>query len=296
MTTVAFIGLGTTGPPMILNLLGASHKVIAFDASALAREHVRALGADVGSNAAAVADGADVVITLLPTGAQVERVWSEVSPVLDQNALLIDCSTISIESARRAHQTASRHGLRAVDAPAFGCHLNAQQGELTFFCGGDQSAFLSARPILGAMGKTVVHCGQPGAGQAAKTCNSMFLGTSMIAVSEVFSLGEKLGLSHRALFDIVSTLSKHPWFQYCPVPGLVPNSPANDDYKPGLTTSSMLNDLRLCQTAARQAGVFTPLGWHTENIYEEFEQAGHGATDFSAIIQHLRSLTRYIGI
>jgi 3-hydroxyisobutyrate dehydrogenase len=223
-------------------------------------------------------------------------VWDEVLPVLDEKALLIDCSTISIDCTRRAHRMAASYGVPALDAPAFGCDLSAQQGDLTFFCGGDQNAFLSARPILAAMGTTVVHCGEAGAGQAAKICNSMLLGTSMIAVSEAFSLGEKLGLSHQALFDVISILSRQPWFRYCPVPGLVPSAPANDDYRPGLAASAMLNDLRLSQDAARRAGVFTPLGWHTENIYDEFEIAGHGAVDFSGIIQHLRTLTRYTGV
>ncbi|MGY4225079.1 3-hydroxyisobutyrate dehydrogenase [Bradyrhizobium sp. USDA 4503] len=296
MTTVAFIGLGTSALSMISNLLRASYKVVAFDPSESARDQARAIGADVGDNAAAAGGGADAVITLLPTCAEVQRAWNEVLPVLEENALLIDCSTISVDSAKRAHKVAAHYGLRAIDAPAFGCHLSAQEGDLTFFCGGDQNAFRSARPILSAMGTTVVHCGEPGAGQAAKICNSMLLGTSMIAVSEAFSLGEKLGLSHRALFDVVYILSRQCWSHYCPVPGLVPSSPANNDYRPGLATSAMLNDLHLSQDAARRAGVFTPLGWHTENIYDEFEKAGHGATDFSGVIRHLRALTRYTGV
>jgi 3-hydroxyisobutyrate dehydrogenase len=203
---------------------------------------------------------------------------------------MIDCSTIDVESARKSHTLAAAHQLPSVDAPVSGGTGGAKAATLTFMAGGDAKAFAAAKPILEAMGKKVVHCGEAGAGQAAKICNNMILGICMIGVYEAYSLAEKLGLSHQALFDVASTSSGQCWSltTYCPVPGPVPTSPANNEYKPGFAAALMLKDLRLSQEAAKAASAVTPLGAHAENIYGTFEKAGHGGLDFSGIINHLR--------
>jgi 3-hydroxyisobutyrate dehydrogenase len=228
---------------------------------------------------------------MLPAGKHVLLVWNDILPAAAKNALVIDCSTIDVESARQAHTAAAKLQLPSVDAPVSGGTGGAKGATLTFMCGGDAKAFASARPILEAMGKKIVHCGDGGAGQAAKICNNMILGISMIGVCEAFALAEKLGLSHQALFDVASTSSGQCWSitTYCPVPGPVPTSPANNDYKPGFAASLMLKDLRLSQEAARAAGASTPLGAHAENIYDAFDKAGNGGVDFSGIINALRS-------
>jgi 3-hydroxyisobutyrate dehydrogenase len=205
---------------------------------------------------------------------------------------MIDCSTIDVESARLAHAHATERNLPSIDAPVSGGTGGAKGATLTFMCGGEDPAFAAAKPVLENMGKKVVHCGKAGAGQAAKICNNMILGISMIGVSEAFALGEKLGLSHQALFDVASTSSGQCWSltTYCPVPGPVPASPANNEYKPGFAAALMLKDLKLSQEAAKAAGAATPLGAHAESIYDAFEKAGHGGVDFSGIIKHVREL------
>jgi 3-hydroxyisobutyrate dehydrogenase len=219
-------------------------------------------------------------------------VWKEVIPSVGKTALMIDCSTIDVESARLAHAHATEHNLPSIDAPVSGGTGGAKGATLTFMCGGEDFAFAAAKPVLENMGKKVVHCGKAGAGQAAKICNNMILGISMIGVSEAFALGEKLGLSHQALFDVASTSSGQCWSltTYCPVPGPVPASPANNEYKPGFAAALMLKDLRLSQEAAKAAGAATPLGAHAESIYDAFEKAGHGGVDFSGIIKHVRGM------
>jgi len=199
-----------------------------------------------------------------------------------------------VESARLAHAHATEHNLPSIDAPVSGGTGGAKGATLTFMCGGTTAAFAAAKPVLENMGKKVVHCGEAGAGQAAKICNNMILGISMIGVSEAFALGEKLGLSHQALFDVASTSSGQCWSltTYCPVPGPVPASPANNEYKPGFAAALMLKDLRLSQEAAKAAGAATPLGAHAESIYDAFEKAGHGGVDFSGIIKHVRGLAK----
>jgi len=235
---------------------------------------------------------ADVVVTMLPAGKHVLSVWTEILPSVAKGALLIDCSTIDVESAVAAHGLAEKAGVASIDAPVSGGVGGAQGATLTFMCGGDDKAFAAAKPILEKMGKKIVHCGKAGAGQAAKICNNMILGISMIGVCEAFTLAEKLGLSHQALFDVASTSSGQCWSltTYCPVPGPVPTSPANNDYKPGFAAALMLKDLRLSQAASRAAGAATPLGAHAEEIYAAFEKAGHGGVDFSGIIHHLREI------
>jgi 3-hydroxyisobutyrate dehydrogenase len=219
-------------------------------------------------------------------------VWNDVVPAMAKGALIIDSSTIDVESARAAHALAAKHDIASVDAPVSGGTGGAKGATLTFMCGGEEAAFAAARPVLETMGKKIVHCGGAGAGQAAKICNNMILGISMIAVGEAFALGEKLGLSHQALFDVASTSSGQCWSltTYCPVPGPVPASPANNGYKPGFATALMLKDLTLSQDAAKAAGAATPLGRHAQEIYQAFDSAGNSGVDFSGIIQHVRDL------
>jgi 3-hydroxyisobutyrate dehydrogenase len=292
MASIAFIGLGNMGGPMAANLVKAGHKVMAFDLVPASRDQARADGAAIADSAVAAVKGADTVITMLPAGKHVLSVWNEVVPVMTKSALIIDCSTIDVESAKQAHALASKHGVGSVDAPVSGGTGGARGATLTFMCGGEEKAFAAAKPALEKMGKKIVHCGGAGAGQAAKICNNMILGISMIAVSEAFALAEKLGLSHQALFDVASTSSGQCWSltSYCPVPGPVPASPANNDYKPGFASTLMVKDLTLAQDAATAAGAATPLGKHAQEIYKAFDAAGHGGVDFSGIIRHVRSL------
>ena len=219
-------------------------------------------------------------------------VWSETVGAAKPGALFIDSSTIDVESARRAHQIATDAGLRSVDAPVSGGTGGAKAGTLTFICGAEEAAFTAAKPYLEVMGKRIVHCGAAGAGQAAKICNNMILGATMIATSEAFALAEKLGLSHRALFDVASTSSGQSWSltSYCPVPGPVPASPANNGYKPGFAAALMLKDLKLSQEAAQAAGAATPMGAQATHLYELYNAQGHEGDDFSGIINFLRSM------
>lgn len=292
MANIAFIGLGNMGGPMAANLVKAGHKVAGFDLVDASREAAKAAGASIAATAVDAVKGADVVVTMLPAGKHVLSVWTEILPSVTKGALLIDCSTIDVESAVAAHGLAAKAGVSSVDAPVSGGVGGAQGATLTFMCGGDDKAFAAAKPILEKMGKKIVHCGKAGAGQAAKICNNMILGISMIGVCEAFALAEKLGLSHQALFDVSSTSSGQCWSltTYCPVPGPVPTSPANNDYKPGFASALMLKDLRLSQAASKAAGAATPLGAHAEEIYAAFEKAGHGGVDFSGIIHHLREI------
>src|SRR6195952_5381648 len=292
MAHIAFIGLGNMGGPMAANLIKAGHKVTAFDLVAASRDQAKADGAAIGESSIGSVKGADVVVTMLPAGKHVLSVWGEVIPAMSKGTLIIDCSTIDVESAKQAHVLAAKHGMLSVDAPVSGGTGGAKGATLTFMCGGDDKAFAAAKPVLENMGKKIVHCGEAGAGQAVKICNNMMLAISMIGVSEAFSLAEKLGLSHQALFDVTSTSSGQCWAltTYCPVPGPVPTSPANNEYKPGFAAALMVKDLRLAQEAAKAAGAVTPLGAHAESIYDIFDKAGHGGTDFSGIIHQIRHL------
>jgi 3-hydroxyisobutyrate dehydrogenase len=294
MATIGFIGLGNMGGPMAANLVKAGHKVVAFDLVGALRNQAKSDGAAIADSAPAAVKGAEVVITMLPAGKHVLSVWNDVVPSMTKGALIIDCSTIDVESAKQAHALAAKHGVSSVDAPVSGGTGGAKGATLTFMCGGEEKAFAAAKPVLEKMGKRIVHCGGGGAGQAAKICNNMILGISMIAVSEAFTLAEKLGLSHQALFEVASTSSGQCWSltNYCPVPGPVPTSPANNDYKPGFASTLMVKDMTLAQDAAKAAGAATPLGKHAQEIYQAFEAAGHGGMDFSGIIQHVRSLAR----
>src|SRR6201994_109129 len=292
MATIAFIGLGNMGGPMAANLVKAGHKVVAFDLVAGSRDQAKADGGAIAESAVASVKGADVVITMLPAGKHVLAVWGDVVPTMPKGALIIDCSTIDVESAKQAHALAAKHGVSSVDAPVSGGTGGAKGATLTFMCGGEEKAFAAAKPILEKMGKKIVHCGAAGAGQGVKICNNMILAISMIGVSEGFSLAEKLGLSHQAVFDVVSTSSGQCWAisSYCPVPGPVPASPANNDYKPGFATALMLKDLTLAQDAAKASGTATPLGKQAQEMYKAFDAAGNGGMDFSGIINHVRGL------
>ena len=290
MTTIAFIGLGNMGNPMAANLVKAGYAVHGFDLIpenlANAKEH----GVVVMANAVAAVKEADVVITMLPAGKHVLSVDEDIAPKAKKGALFIDSSTIDVELARKAHAIAARHKLLSIDAPVSGGTGGATAGTLTFMAGGSKEAFAKADPILKPMAGRIVHCGDDGAGQAAKICNNMILGISMIGVAEAFVLAEKLGLSHQALFDVASNSSGQCWSltTYCPVPGPVPTSPANNGYRPGFAAALMLKDLKLSQEAAQSAGAVTPLGAEAAQLYALFNAQGHAAADFSGIINFLR--------
>src|SRR6202165_1084667 len=290
MAGIAFIGLGNMGGPMSANLVKAGSKVIAFDLAEASRNQAKADGAAVADSATNAVKGAEVVITMLPAGRHVLSVWSEILPAMAKGSLIIDCSTIDVESSVQAHALAAKLGIASVDAPVSGGTGGAKGATLTFMAGGEDSAFAAARPVLELMGKKIVHCGGAGAGQAAKICNNMILGISMIAVGEAFALAEKLGLSHQALFDVASTSSGQCWSltTYCPVPGPVPTSPANNGYKPGFASALMVKDLTLAQDAATAAGAATPLGKHAQEIFKAFDAAGNGGGGFSGIHTHVR--------
>jgi 3-hydroxyisobutyrate dehydrogenase len=227
---------------------------------------------------------------MLPQGRHVLTAWTDILQSAAQGTLVIDCSTIDVDSSRKAHEMAKAASCLSLDAPVSGGTGGATAGTLTFMAGGSEEAFAKAKPILEAMGKRIVHCGEAGAGQAAKICNNMILGISMIGVCEAFVLAEKLGLSHQALFDVASTSSGQCWSinTYCPVPGPVPTSPANNDYKPGFAAALMLKDLRLSQEAALASGASTPLGAEAAQLFALFEKQGNGGRDFSAIIEMFR--------
>jgi 3-hydroxyisobutyrate dehydrogenase len=291
MAKLAFIGLGNMGGPMAANLVRAGHSVSGFDLVPAALEAARAAGVSVMDSPVATLAGAEAVFTMLPAGKHVLSVTKEILPHAASGTLFVDCSTIDVTSARAAHEAATGAGMMAVDAPVSGGVGGAAAGTLTFMAGGAEAAFARAKPFLEVMGRKIVHCGDAGAGQAAKICNNMILGISMIAVSEAFVLAEKLGLSHQALFDVASTASGQCWSltTYCPVPGPVPTSPANNGYKPGFAAALMLKDLKLSQEAAAASGAETELGRHAADIYGRFEADGQAGVDFSGIIQAIRA-------
>ena len=293
MAKIGFIGLGNMGMPMAQNLLKAGHEVTGFDLNVDATERLAASGGSTANSIADACKAAEVVITMLPAGEQVREVYLGAGGVLatvGPETLLIDCSTIDVATAREVAQAARDKALAMVDAPVSGGVAGAEGASLTFMVGGDDAAFERARPMLEAMGKTIVHAGGPGNGQAAKICNNMILGASMIVVSEAFLLAEKLGLDAQKLFDISSKSSGQCWSMtsYCPVPGLVPTSPANRDYKAGFTAAMMLKDLKLAQAAARATHATTPLGAGAAAVYERFIDSGDSSVDFSGIIRYLR--------
>lgn len=290
MTTIGFIGLGNMGGPMAKNLLKAGHKVQGFDLVAKSLADAVAAGAGKAGSPAQAVEGADVIVTMLPAGRHVRDVYQgAVIGAAKKGALLIDCSTIDVESSRVVAEAAAKAGLDMVDAPVSGGVGGAAAGTLTFMVGGPDAAFARAKPILEKMGKNIVHCGGSGNGQAAKICNNMLLGISMIGVSEAFMLAKRLGLDAQKLFDVSSTASGQCWSltTYCPVPGPVPTSPANRDYQAGFTAAMMLKDLILAQQAAAGVGATTPLGAEAAQLYNLFVTGGRGAMDFSGIVKML---------
>jgi 3-hydroxyisobutyrate dehydrogenase len=294
MPNIGFIGLGNMGAPMAANLVKSGDHVVGFDVVAAARQASVQSGIEIAPSAKASAQAADIVITMLPAGEHVRAVWTEILPAAKPGALFIDCSTIDVTSARAAHGLAAERGIAALDAPVSGGVAGAKAATLTFMVGGSADAFARGKSILERMGKRVVHCGDAGNGQAAKICNNMILGASMIAVSEAFVLGEKLGLSHQALFDVASASSGQCWSltSYCPVPGPVPASPANNGYKPGFAAALMLKDLKLAREAAEAAHANTAIGAHAADLYERYAATGHSGSDFSGIINFVRAASK----
>ncbi len=292
MARIGFIGLGNMGLPMAANLVKGGHAVSGFDLVPANCEAARARGVAIAAGPATACKGAEIVITMLPSGAHTLSVYG--SGVLETsvpNAVFVDCSTIDVASARAAHALAEKAGHRALDCPVSGGVGGAEAATLTLMAGGTDEAFAAAEPILKAVSKRIVHCGAAGAGQAAKICNNMILGIPMIAVSEAFVLGEKLGLSHQALFDVASTSSGQCWAltSYCPVPGPVPASPANNAYKPGFAAVLMLKDLKLAVDCAHDAGAELSLGPKAADLYQTFVEGDAANKDFSAIIETIRS-------
>jgi 3-hydroxyisobutyrate dehydrogenase len=290
MAKIAFIGLGNMGGPMAANLCKAQHHVAAFDLSEPAVAAAVEKGAHKAKSAAEAVKDAEVVVTMLPAGKHVREVYEkDVLPNVAKGALLIDCSTIDVDSARHVSALAKKAGFEMIDAPVSGGVGGATAGTLTFMCGGPAASFAKAKPILEKMGKNIVLAGDSGSGQAAKICNNMMLAISMIGVSEGFMLAKRLGLDFQKLFDIASTSSGQSWAltNYCPVPGPVPASPANRDYQPGFTAAMMLKDLLLAQQAANAVNASTPLGASAAQLFNMFVNSGHAAKDFSGIIRML---------
>ncbi|NNC48305.1 MAG: 3-hydroxyisobutyrate dehydrogenase [Sphingomonas sp.] len=288
MSKVAFIGLGNMGGGMAANLVKAGHEVTAFDLSPDALDRAKKNGCAIADDAAAAVKGADAVVTMLPAGKHVAAVYAEsVIPNADKSAILIDCSTIDVATARDVAGKAAEAGLTMVDAPVSGGIAAADAGTLTFMVGGSADGFAKAQLILDAMGKAVIHAGDAGAGQAAKICNNMLLGATMVATCETFALAEALGLDPQTFYDISSQASGQSWSMtsYCPVPGVGPETPADRNYEGGFAAALMLKDLRLAMQAADNAEAYTPMGSAAEELYARFVDLGGERKDFSGIIK-----------
>ncbi|SFI13335.1 3-hydroxyisobutyrate dehydrogenase [Albimonas pacifica] len=286
---IGFIGLGNMGAPMAANLAKAGHEVTGFDVAGTTAE-----GVTSAASAVEAVQGKDAVITMLPNGDILRTVAAEIIPAMRKGAVFIDCSTVDVDSARAAHDLAAEAGLLSVDAPVSGGIGGAAAGTLTFMAGGSEASFEAAKPLFDIMGQKAVHCGEGGAGQAAKICNNMILGISMIGVCEAFNLADKLGLSRQSVFDVVSTSSGYCWSMnaYCPAPGVGPQSPADNDYKPGFAAELMLKDLRLSQQAADSVGAPTPMGARAMELYEAFVGEDGKGKDFSAMLPRLSKMAR----
>jgi 3-hydroxyisobutyrate dehydrogenase len=293
MATIGFIGLGNMGGPMAANLLKAQHRVTGYDVVAAPLAALEEKGGHVAKTSIEAAAAGDIVITMLPAGPQVRAVYLGPDGIIARakpGALLIDCSTIDVETARAVAVAAREAGLEMLDAPVSGGTIGADAGTLTFMVGGEDSAFARGEEILKNMGKTIVHAGPSGAGQTAKICNNMILAVSMIGVCEGFVLAEKLGLSAQTLWDICSTSTSSCWAMnnYCPMPGPVPAAPSNRDYAAGFTAANMLKDLRLAQAASGGSGAPTVMGAAAANLYQLFVDTGGGPLDFSGIMKFVR--------
>jgi 3-hydroxyisobutyrate dehydrogenase len=289
MTTIAFLGLGHMGGPMAANLLAAGHTVRGFDPVPALAAAAEDKGAQIFDSGAQAASEAEVVITSLPNGGIVKAVYAEVLPAAKEGTLLIDTSTISVDDAREIHGQATQQGLAQLDAPVSGGVKGATAGTLAFMVGGEDDAVERARPVLEPLAGKIIHCGASGTGQAAKLCNNMVLAVQQIAVGEAFVLAEKLGLSAQSLFDVITGATGNCWSVHtnCPVPGPVPTSPANNDFKPGFATALMNKDLGLAMDAVKSTSSNAPLGSHAAEIYAKFA-ADHSDKDFSAVIELLR--------
>ena len=288
MARVAFIGLGNMGGGMAANLSKAGHEVTAFDLAEPAIERARGNGCGIAASAAEAVAGADAVVTMLPAGKHVAGVYRDsVIGTAPKSAVLIDCSTIDVATAREVEEVAAAAGYTMVDAPVSGGIAAADAGTLTFMVGGSADGFAQAQPILATMGKAVIHAGAAGAGQAAKICNNMLLGATMVATCEAFALAKKLGLDLQTFYDISSKASGQSWSMtsYCPVPGVGPDTPADRDYEGGFAAALMLKDMKLAMDAAREAGAFTPMGAQAEELFGRFVNSGNGNKDFSGIIR-----------
>ena len=294
MVDVGFIGLGNMGLPMATNLAKAGHAVKVFDMSEAQLSKAAAEGMTPCATAAAACEGSEIVVTMLPNGQIVHAVLDEIVPACAKGTLIIDCSTIDVDSAKSAHQIASNAGLGFLDCPVSGGVGGAAAGSLTFMIGGDESALKNGEQVLDVMGGKLVHCGGAGAGQAAKICNNMMLSISMIGTAEAFNLGMKLGLEPQAIFDVMSTSSGFCWSinNYCPVPGVGPQSPADNDYKPGFASSLMIKDATLAQQAADSVGQSTPLAAQALELYKQFASTSDIDYDFSGIIKWLETQNR----
>lgn len=289
---IGFIGLGNMGAPMARNLAAAGHDVAGYDPVASIPE-----GLQTATSAAKAARGAKVVITMLPNGQILRQVAEELIAAMAPGAVLCDCSTVDVESARTVAERATGTGLSALDAPVSGGVTGAAAGTLTFMVGGPQAAFETVEPLFQIMGQKAVHCGASGAGQAAKICNNMILGVTMIATCEAFALADRLGLDRQKMFDVVSTSSGYSWSMnaYCPAPGIGPQSPADNGYEPGFAAALMLKDLRLGQQAAEAVDAETPMGALATELYETFaEVEGRGGQDFSAMLTRFETRHRNV--
>ncbi len=290
MTTIAFIGLGHMGSGMAANLAKAGHDVAAFDISEAALDAAKSNGCRIAASGAEAVKGAEAVVTMLPAGKHVRAVYvDDVFDNAEPGTLLLDCSTIDVATARDVTEAATAKGFAMVDAPVSGGIAAANGGTLTFMVGGTEQAFERARPILEQMGKAVIHAGDAGAGQAAKICNNMLLGATMIATCETFTLAQHLGLDPQVFYDISSQASGQSWSMtsYCPLPGVGPESPADHDYEGGFAASLMLKDLKLAMAAAEESGTRTPMGAKARSLYEQYVKSGGEGKDFSGIIELL---------
>jgi 3-hydroxyisobutyrate dehydrogenase len=298
MAIIGFIGLGNMGGPMAANLVKAGHTVTGFDLNPASLDALSAVGGKVAASAAEAAKGASVVITMLPAGEHVRQVWLHqgglIDAVKDAKPLLIDCSTIDVESARVVAEEAEKAGLSMLDAPVSGGTMGAQNGTLTFMVGGSEPAFAAGKPILEAMGKNIFHTGGPGAGQAVKICNNMMLAINMVGVAEGFLLAKKLGLDPFKLHEVCATATSNSWAlsSYCPEPGPAPAAPSNRDYAPGFMTQLMVKDVRLSQAAAAATGSPTPLAALALSFYEKAMEAGGATKDFSVVYKWLAEQSR----
>lgn len=291
---ITFIGLGNMGLPMAMNLANTGHSVKGFDPQLNTKDQTLPDGLTLSTTLADALSDSDLVITMLPNGGVVLDVLKAIIDTGAKPSVMIDCSTIDINDARRAHEVANAAGISFLDAPVSGGITGAAAGTLTTMIGGDETILDSVKPRIEPMFKTFIYCGEGGAGQAAKICNNMLLATSMIGAGETFNLGRKLGLDAQTLFNVLSTSTGSCWSvnSYCPVPGVGPTSPSDNDYKPGFAVQMMVKDMNLTQAAAESVSQATPLGAHALALYQDYANAGGNADDFSGIIRYLDTLDR----